>query len=64
MSSLAAVQADGFYFPPSFFTEEAFKKHGGSLNKHNGQHPLRERARKLDQGVLVIRYVVTSTGSF
>jgi hypothetical protein len=27
----------------------------GSLNKFNGQHALRERARKLDQGILIIR---------
>lgn len=28
----------------------------GSLNKYHGSHPLRERARKLSQGILVIRY--------
>lgn len=28
----------------------------GSLNKFHGQHALRERARKLDQGILIIRY--------
>lgn len=27
----------------------------GSLNKFHGQHALRERARKLDQGILIIR---------
>lgn len=28
----------------------------GGLNKFNGQHALRERARKLDQGILIIRF--------
>jgi coiled-coil domain-containing protein 130 len=28
----------------------------GGLNKFHGQHALRERARKLDQGILIIRY--------
>lgn len=27
----------------------------GSLNKFHGQHALRERARKIDQGILIIR---------
>ena len=58
MSSLAAARADNFYYPPSYFEEEAIKKHGGSLNKHNGSHALRDRARKLDQGILVIRCVL------
>mmetsp|Transcript_31132 Transcript_31132/g.69199 ORF Transcript_31132/g.69199 Transcript_31132/m.69199 type:complete len:447 (-) Transcript_31132:278-1618(-) len=51
MSSLAAAKADNFYHPPDFDP----KKHG-SLNKYNGQHALRERARKLDQGILIIRF--------
>lgn len=29
----------------------------GSINKYVGQHPLRDRARKLDQGILIIRCV-------
>ncbi|KAL6007606.1 hypothetical protein ACLOJK_033105 [Asimina triloba] len=28
----------------------------GSLNKFHGQHALRERARKIDQGILIIRF--------
>lgn len=32
----------------------------GSLNKFHGQHALRERARKLDQGILIIRYRMNS----
>lgn len=39
------------YYPPDFDPA----KHG-SLNKYHGTHPLRERARKLAQGILVIRF--------
>ncbi|KAF5831661.1 hypothetical protein DUNSADRAFT_12765 [Dunaliella salina] len=53
MSSLAAVQADGFYHPPDF-NPDVHK----SLNKFHNSHPLRERASKLDQGILVIRFEV------
>ena len=28
----------------------------GVMQQATGQHPLRERARKLDQGILVIRF--------
>ena len=38
------------YYPPDWEP-----KHG-SLNKYHGQHALRERARKLDQGILIIRF--------
>ncbi|KAF1573269.1 hypothetical protein FQV11_0000658, partial [Eudyptes moseleyi] len=38
------------YYPPDFDPA----KHG-SLNKYHRSHPLRERARKLSQGILVIR---------
>ncbi|PKI55951.1 hypothetical protein CRG98_023683, partial [Punica granatum] len=47
-SSLAAARADNFYYPPEWTPEQ------GSLNKFHGQHALRERARKLDQGILII----------
>lgn len=30
----------------------------GSLNNYHGTHALRERARKLGQGILIIRYVM------
>ena len=51
MSSLAAARADNFYVPPDW-TPEA-----GSLNKFAGCPPghLGKRAKKLDQGILVIR---------
>ncbi|NXA57163.1 CC130 protein, partial [Nothocercus julius] len=39
------------YYPPDFDPA----KHG-SLNKYHHSHPLRERARKLSQGILVIRF--------
>ncbi|WCJ21280.1 hypothetical protein M5689_003446 [Euphorbia peplus] len=50
MSSLAAARADNFYYPPEWTPQQ------GSLNKFHGQHALRERARKIDQGILIIRF--------
>ncbi|KAL0050074.1 hypothetical protein WJX82_003941 [Trebouxia sp. C0006] len=50
MSTLAAARADNFYFPPEWDPKK------GSMNKQQGQHPLRERAKKIDQGILVIRF--------
>ncbi|KAK4430170.1 Coiled-coil domain-containing protein [Sesamum alatum] len=50
MSSLAAARADNFYYPPEWDPKK------GGLNKFHGQHALRERARKLDQGILIIRF--------
>ncbi|KAG9141701.1 hypothetical protein Leryth_025893, partial [Lithospermum erythrorhizon] len=49
-SSLAAARADNFYYPPEWSPSK------GGLNKFNGQHALRERARKIDQGILIIRF--------
>ncbi|KAK2997929.1 hypothetical protein RJ639_024800, partial [Escallonia herrerae] len=49
-SSLAAARADNFYYPPEWDPKQ------GSLNKFHGQHALRERAKKIDQGILVIRF--------
>jgi len=51
MSSLAAARADGYYIPPDF----DWRKHK-SVNHYHGVHALRERAAKLDQGILVIRF--------
>ncbi|CAF0867610.1 unnamed protein product [Brachionus calyciflorus] len=39
------------YYPPDFDP----KKHG-NLNRYHGTHALRERASKLDQGILIIRF--------
>ncbi|KAK1302558.1 hypothetical protein QJS10_CPB12g00411 [Acorus calamus] len=50
LSSLAAARADNFYYPPEWTPKQ------GGLNKFHGQHALRERARKLDQGILIIRF--------
>lgn len=50
MSSLAAARADNFYYPPEWEPKK------GGLNKFHGQHALRERAKKIDQGILVIRF--------
>ena len=37
------------YYPPDWDPRK------GSANKRVGQHPLRDRAKKLSQGILVIR---------
>ncbi|KAK9750554.1 hypothetical protein RND81_02G205100 [Saponaria officinalis] len=50
MSSLAAARADNFYYPPEWDPSQ------GSLNTFHGQHALRERAKKIDQGILIIRF--------
>lgn len=52
MSSLAAARADNFYFPPEWTPQQ------GSLNKAQGKAPgnLGARAKKMDQGILVIRF--------
>ena len=47
---MADRKAVNKYYPP-----EWEPKHG-SVNKFRGQHPLRDRARKLDQGILIIRF--------
>ncbi|KAL3691948.1 hypothetical protein R1sor_005599 [Riccia sorocarpa] len=49
-STLAAARADNFYYPPEWTPDQ------GGLNKFHGQHALRERAKKIDQGILVIRF--------
>jgi len=50
MSTLAAARADNFYYPPEWTPDQ------GSLNKFQGQHPLRERAKKIGEGILIIRF--------
>lgn len=44
-------KGQNFYYPPDFDPV----KHG-SLNGYHGVHALRERANKLDQGILIIRF--------
>lgn len=51
MSSLAAARADNFYHPPDWDPSKE------SRNKHHGSHgALGDRARKLHQGILIIRF--------
>ena len=38
------------YYPPDYDPKV------GGLNKYHGTHALRERARKLDKGILIIRF--------
>lgn len=51
MSSLAAVQADGFYHRSDYDP----RRHG-TLNKIRGSHHLGARAKRLNEGILVIRF--------
>ncbi|EFO91776.1 hypothetical protein CRE_06986 [Caenorhabditis remanei] len=44
-------KGQNFYYPPDF----NYKTHK-SLNGYHGTHALRERAKKIDQGILVIRF--------
>ena len=52
MSTLAAARADNFYYPKGWDPSK------GSLNKYQNSHPLGKRAKKIDQGILVIRFEV------
>lgn len=57
MSSLAAARADNFYHPPNWDP----RKESRAQNATRGQpkwksHPLRERAKKADEGILQIRF--------
>jgi len=47
---MAERKATNKYYPPEWTPSK------GSINTFKGSHPLRERARKLDQGILVIRF--------
>lgn len=46
-----AERGTNFYYPPDFDP----KKHG-SANGYQGVHHLRERARKIDEGIIIIRF--------
>eukprot|EP01155_Anaeramoeba_flamelloides_P029710 Anaeramoba_flamelloidesa85517_22.p1 GENE.a85517_22~~a85517_22.p1 ORF type:complete len:179 (+),score=35.93 a85517_22:86-622(+) len=47
---MADRKSSNKYYPPEWNPSK------GSINKFRGQHPLRERARKLSQGILIIRF--------
>jgi len=47
---MAERKAVNKYYPPEWTPDQ------GSINKFVGQHPLRERARKIKQGILIIRF--------
>ena len=56
MSSLAAARADNFYHPPNW---DPRKESRAEFHAGKGSwkaHPLRERAKKLDEGILTIRF--------
>uniref|UniRef100_A0A914DSJ0 Galactosylgalactosylxylosylprotein 3-beta-glucuronosyltransferase n=1 Tax=Acrobeloides nanus TaxID=290746 RepID=A0A914DSJ0_9BILA len=44
-------KGQNFYYPPDF----NYKVHG-NLNRYHGTHALRERAAKIGQGILIIRF--------
>jgi hypothetical protein len=61
MSSLAAARADNFYHPPDWDPRKQSRAafHEATSNPAGPAwkaHPLRERAKKLDQGILTIRF--------
>lgn len=50
MSSLAATQADNFYYPPGWTPDK------GSVNTFQKSHPLGKRAKYIHEGILIVRF--------
>ncbi|ETN76096.1 hypothetical protein NECAME_11921 [Necator americanus] len=50
-ATMGERKGQNFYYPPDF----DYKKHK-SLNRYHGTHALRERAHKISQGILIIRF--------
>ncbi|CAF4346024.1 unnamed protein product, partial [Rotaria sordida] len=50
MASHGERKGQNKYYPPDFDWRK-----NSSLNAYQGVHALRERARKLDRGILIIR---------
>ena len=57
MSSLKAARADNFYHPPDWDPRKESRAEYATAGQPKWKaHPLRERAKKLDEGILVIRF--------
>jgi coiled-coil domain-containing protein 130 len=57
MSSLKAARADNFYHPPDWDPRKESRADFATKGQPKWKaHPLRERAKKLDEGILVIRF--------
>ena len=58
MSSLAAARADNFYHPPDWDPRKKSRaEHNVGVTKKEDKwkaHPLRERAKKLGEGILLL----------
>ena len=56
MSSLKAARADNFYHPPDWDPRKQSRAEHSNKGPAWKAHPLRERAKRLDEGILTIRF--------